>query len=985
MISPTKYSIIFRVVPPPTVATTKNLFPFRIELTAPTTDEHVIRLYSQNSNSAPYQLPRNRWSHLLPQWRFEDTTNNTIDRITTTDTIITGASGETIGVTGFAEFYYIDDLPTRELPVLLWGTLETSGIAVDLDNIPNTPGYSNSNVITVTTYNINSLIPSELQITSDGMGGIIESPKFVGAQTPFVITVHGENTINNFCGVVGGSLIVYDYPQPLYSPSSVINKALSSTDCVFEEIDYDFTNPSQTFERLDDDGFNTGGYVRDFVTSNVSCLNSFISATHNFSLNNIFHSTPYGWVSNPQNGTLNKITFNDIDSGVIIDGVPLSACFTGSSVVTSTNNSFGIPIVESVETDNPMGLTGFGGIYGIAQDPCYNVWTTDGELDALYKFDSQGVLISTVELSATFGTGITPAGICLDSELNMWVTLFDSISTLKFDKNANLLFVVNPGGFAGTSGIDPDFKPTQVETDTADNAWIAYNNSEHSIIVKYSSLGVPITSIITDLSATPTDMVIDPNDNSLWVAEPNSNIDLSGKVKKYSSLGAELTSFDFINPGYITIDPDENVWFTFDFNRVGYISNDLSTTGSFAVSSENIIPGWYDLSARSDFQALEGIAADAKDRIWIINSLENRVYIVSGSEFRDAPTAVPTFNSFKVLPDENLIWYNDATIQYSVSSEFAKSAQAFGDWIGFRWVQKYFLNVTSSGFASGSISGMSNFFDILEKAPEVRRFNESFDLPQQMRNYALPEHISKNEKLFEGLFRGSIDSNQSNHQSLGRTFYEKIANFVGNHRDVDCANIEQLYSLAQEIDVPIDDYNFQFPSELKRIMDIVSIPHHKIWGARCKCDKNFKGNSVCVDCEHDHASNLGDLFYPLTYTVTAGVPFIVQNTALRGDYYLIDTVNHPTTTLSTYPLSTLSTISFLTSADYSNGTYCYFDYTSSVCNVLVEGCVDWDDTYTTLSENNSALSAWYNDGGIIETMINYELHRGLKLLGVNNG
>ena len=78
-------------------------------------------------------------------------------------------------------------------------------------------------------------------------------------------------------------------------------------------------------------------------------------------------------------------------------------------------------------------------------------------------------------------------------------------------------------------------------------------------------------------------------------------------------------------------------------------------------------------------------------------------------------------------------------------------------------------------------------------------------------------------------------------------------------------------------------------------------------------------------------------------------------------------------------------VSFLTSTDFYNGRYCFFDYVPGICGQLVEGCINWDDQYTTLSENNSALSAWYGEGGIIETMINYELHRGLDLLGDNNG
>ena len=55
--------------------------------------------------------------------------------------------------------------------------------------------------------------------------------------------------------------------------------------------------------------------------------------------------------------------------------------------------------------------------------------------------------------------------------------------------------------------------------------------------------------------------------------------------------------------------------------------------------------------------------------------------------------------------------------------------------------------------------------------------------------------------------------------------YERISNYVANHSDIENCNINQLYSLSNQIDVPIDDYNFNFPPELRnRVNKTFSIP-----------------------------------------------------------------------------------------------------------------------------------------------------------------
>ena len=82
---------------------------------------------------------------------------------------------------------------------------------------------------------------------------------------------------------------------------------------------------------------------------------------------------------------------------------------------------------------------------------------------------------------------------------------------------------------------------------------------------------------------------------------------------------------------HLTLDWDQNVWFTFSYSHIGSINTnsgsifvtDLSGTGVTKNASD-----WFDPSDNTDETALEGIGCDLKGRVYVINSLENQVYVL---------------------------------------------------------------------------------------------------------------------------------------------------------------------------------------------------------------------------------------------------------------------------------------------------------------------------------------------------------------------
>ena len=80
----------------------------------------------------------------------------------------------------------------------------------------------------------------------------------------------------------------------------------------------------------------------------------------------------------------------------------------------------------------------------------------------------------------------------------------------------------------------------------------------------------------------------------------------------------------------ITIDNNRILWFTYNYHDVGFITS-TGLTGSFTVSAGDVIPTiplWFDPSSSVEDSALAGIACDSMNNIWIINSVENMVYML---------------------------------------------------------------------------------------------------------------------------------------------------------------------------------------------------------------------------------------------------------------------------------------------------------------------------------------------------------------------
>ena len=133
--------------------------------------------------------------------------------------------------------------------------------------------------------------------------------------------------------------------------------------------------------------------------------------------------------------------------------------------------------------------------------------------------------------------------------------------------------------------------------------------------------------------------------------------------------------------------------------------------------------------------------------------------------------------------------------------------------------------------------------------------------------------------------------------------------------------------------------------------------------------------------------------------ITAGTPIIAQE-LFNKTYTIINPMYIPGEStdpgydssvgmVSTYPLSTFSPDWGWSLYNTVSGTdiipfYNFWEYIPlSGSQVQLEGVIDWGNPYTNLVESNSGHDVWTTDDGIVDTMIDYELRRGLDLFMSN--
>jgi hypothetical protein len=632
------------------------------------------------------------------------------------------------------------------------------------------------------------------------------------------------------------------------------------------------------------------------------------------------------------------------------------------------------------------------------------VWVADSDEDKIYVYGLSGVRLATYSLSGapTFVNNLTvptinnylgalgsasPSNIALDSKGNAWVTLYDAISTIRInaqfeyidstivpplpnqDYTDNQLYITSKEQLSGYVG-ENFILPTCVDTDTLDNVWVGYSHPVSCFLAHFNQNGTLLKTILLDPLYSVQEIIVDKNNNLIAFAKNlNENNSYAyandDKIYKwdnnYNLISGYPIKFNLI--GNITVDLDQNVWVHHDFCKLSRIDR-FTNILTFDIGSANYDSRYY--------QGIDGIATDNDGYLWVLHNYDGRIYYFPIAN----PTPTPLSGLFySNLPDIQLSAFDGSQAFYSV----------FGDWTGIRWINKYSSSINPE---PRLIRGSSNLFDIINDTPIITKINENFDATSNYKSYILQEGLSNRRELLNNFLGQIVGDYKSQPETLGKTIYEKIANFVANNSDPEVCNVDSLKSLMIQYGLQPSSFATGWPANLKRAIDLLSINQTKLFGTKNTYNRNFGLSAF----SYDLGENLGEEIQIESGTFIVGDP-IVTYEKFSEKYKLINQTIIPVTDRcipvvgEPYPLSGVNYNwgwGLVTGNRAQSGIdikpyYMFYKFRPKNLDNMVDGVINFNDSLTTLKPTASGYQDWVKFGGTMDTIIARSLYEGLNL------
>lgn len=988
-------------------------------------------LQSFNSKSVPnYAVPQ-KWKFITPTWSFRDADNSSKELegpLQLSSIPIYNSEGRVIAVKAEKKFFYVDDLstgldPEKDCPLMILATLSTERFSYPPESIIYPyASYSNSEVTrAVISWQINDLIPTSLSVTENFIQETYPT-KWATVPIPVMITLQSDTALIGSYALTekleGGLINNLAYPRTNeMGKANNVNLRLSSNqiEClsgVHYRIDDVDKYGGLNFRATDEYGNIASGYIFTTITPLTTIpgdvrivADTVTTNTTNFNVDFAFPVgypiQPHAYISHPLKSVINRIdiaykgiTCPEIEVyrslGILVEG-----SFTVIPVPSTTNIQ-----TSSTNLIENYSLSGTGGnVYALTFNPFNNrLYTADVDFGTISCYEAGLVLLTSVELQHRFkNADLAPTHITVDAQGFVWVALFDNFKILKFDQNLNFLlsaapplednnmvveedvvpydeFISHEENYFETGVLNVEdpliadtvtLRPPVIEADRQSNVWVCYPSDTESSLFKFDSQGFVLTYAPIPKNSFPVSLSIGA-DNSVWVALKNSS-----KVVKYSTTGTLMYQITgVLSPSYICHDREGNVCILHGYNLYSYY--DLAThkmrTWRMAFETEvyeeipEYTPKDIQMALYED-EVWGGLSTDVYNRVWIVDSLNNATAV-----FR--PRDVTFVKTIRVSPAGSYTNYviqgNDTFVStVSVSpAQSLRSAQAGGDWTGNRWYQRY-----GSGLTTRSVNGVSSPFKVydLEDSFKITKVNESWNCAEHYKSLALPDLMQSYLSFFNELLPGIVGDGDPSKESVGRVTYERIANFINNHGDLETVAIPQLKALAEQIAVETKTFGVEFPVAVERLVHLFSIHKNRLRGL--------------PQLETDISVNIGEVL-TASSAVTANMYYYFKDKKFDRDYLVY--VNIPPGEASPiFPLEKITVDSLRQPVleNYHVFTYKYDNVSrNESSSVIYTGnIIDWNENLTTLSYNVSSNEEWYGDNGIIETMFNNLLTKQLFL------
>lgn len=629
-------------------------------------------------------------------------------------------------------------------------------------------------------------------------------------------------------------------------------------------------------------------------------------------------------------------------------------------------------------------------------------------------------ILPTPVYTYEFNQPLAPTDICVDNRNNCWVSVENKHRHLRGYVNEGDINDYDRSLSARTDGTKGNLGVTCTANKSDDEfsyiiQTISFSVSSNELIEVIGFDGSSAnakyydgTFLVTSVSANPdkTKVVVEPYTgiyNQAATTTTAATISAfkrpSDRVYKFDSSGSKIATVSgFLNPEHIVVDGNQNLWVSHNTDTITQINTAGAILSSIKVRNDNFLTNY--VSAGSDLvkahrgtvttinalstvqHHIGGLSLDTYENLLVLNSFENRLYKIP-------------INSVSLSASYPIGC--DMSPASAVHGFTYGKLEGKGDWTGYRWLNKY-----KNTYGENTITGDTTF-GIYSSGGQykLRKVNENFDPIETIKSYRSADHLFDQNILFDEFLSSIVGTVSSDSDALGRVIYEKIANFVDNISDPETCNVNSLYSLFDQFNLNINNYNLKYPGKLQRIVNLLSIPHHKLWGQLEKFDREIDLSSPGLF----DLPNIGDELTFNSYVVSADQPIIARH-IFTNSYEKIDTHNvtpfsengwgskssphylSKFDVVSAYPLSAFNPYwgwgldKGVSGADITQHIK-FFEYKNIYSDRLIEGVIDWNNPQTTLSRSNSGINDWTKDYGIVESLIDVELRKGLNLFNIS--
>ena len=646
---------------------------------------------------------------------------------------------------------------------------------------------------------------------------------------------------------------------------------------------------------------------------------------------------------------------------------------------------------------------------------------------------------------------LSPSSICCDGNHDIWVTLIDGVMTVKLQPIGNTTHVVTAiaipsaidsrtqsqaslGLLNRTSSGEYNWMPSKVVADMNNDIWVSYTNQENIKLIKYN--GAPVLSTTGEVSYPMSqiaeltfdknthldDMVIDSS-NNLWVADSTSlytKTDADGEVvdqthgriyhisndnrsrsndndriirtyttyDKFDPVTGDASQVFFDKPSTMTFDLSDFLYVATAGNEIVRINpgtgESVHIFNAGDTYNETNTDRFNLMTARGEYTPIDAMSCDSDNSLLIVNNADRKLYTY---RVPDNASEHPEHTDGSNYIHE---WFSETGPR--------KFLQGSGDWTGIRWIQTYLKTV----MGQRTLTATHNVTTLELSENEIYKINEDHDAGETLMSYTLQETINNKDNLLKWFMSTIVGDISESPDTLGKTVYEKISNFVANNNDVDLCNAKHLFSMAGELGVDIKSYDYTYPGSIQRLVDILSIKYKRLFGTRDATGLEFDKNGYANN--FNHGRNLSK--YPLAttdindptkieYTVQVGTKLIAKE-MYNGGYTVIEPMAIPGDSsdpaydslhggLTSYPLSSYNqTWNWGLSHPDDESVFLYYDFYEYVPDseptLQLEGVINWSDQNNTISEQTT-YGDWSKSEGVVESLFDKKIRIGI---GVTN-